>query len=153
MSLYKFETERFGLSDTGLHLLRGRYNYKTIAYAELDEIVLDKGHQVNNWFLSLIIGLALVAGSLFLACSAFLKHEWHAAYMGIVLTTLPVFLGAYIIYFSLKIGFVLKIRINEKVSSFPIEQLKKQSQIGELVKYLEQNNLTRRLLSVNFPQP
>ena len=35
MGEYKIEAERFGLSDTAIHLLRNRYNYETIDLFDL----------------------------------------------------------------------------------------------------------------------
>ncbi len=46
--LYKYEAEQFGISEKSLHLLRNRFNYKTIDFNQIDSITIKKGKTMKN---------------------------------------------------------------------------------------------------------
>ncbi|MBL3655477.1 hypothetical protein [Fulvivirga sediminis] len=43
-----FETNEFGLSQEGFHLLRDRFNYKTYPYSEIDKIRIETGKALEE---------------------------------------------------------------------------------------------------------
>ncbi len=158
MGTYKFETDQFGITDKGIHLLRSRFNYQTIEFDTVDEIILEKGKQIANWFVAFIIGIVFFFGGSYLigkVFHTFLFVNTHHVFSPeqILLPILPMFLGAYAIYFSLKVGFVLKISVKDRTRSLPIEQLKKKNQIGELIHYFNAHEQLKNKLTVNFARP
>ncbi|MFL9481578.1 hypothetical protein ACI6Q2_02295 [Chitinophagaceae bacterium LWZ2-11] len=151
MTDYKFETDQFGLSDTKIHLLRSRFNYDNIELSTVDKIIIDKGRQVNNWFLLLMVGLLLFTFGLFTASKViyeyFFANNFTRFYVEqFVLPVLPFLTGAFCLYFSFKIGPVLTIKFNDKTKRLPIGQLKSQAKIDKLVDFLQTNDLTRNKL-------
>ena len=60
MSSYNFETNEFAISDTGIHLLRDRYNYRTIRFSQIKQIVIEKGQETPNWIGAFIFGTAII---------------------------------------------------------------------------------------------
>lgn len=58
---YYFETDQLGISETGIHLLRNRFNYETIEYSSIQEIRIEKGKQIKNWLLVLLLGIFSVS--------------------------------------------------------------------------------------------
>lgn len=76
----------------------------------------------------------------------FFADNFHDFYIEqFALPVLPIFIGIYSIYYSLKSGLVLKIKIGDKVKRFPIEELNKNSKIEELKFFLLQYNNTHKL--------
>ena len=45
---YLFEAEKFGLSEESIHLLRNRFNYKSIRLTEIDSIYIEDGKDLKN---------------------------------------------------------------------------------------------------------
>jgi hypothetical protein len=155
---YKFETDQFGISDSGIHLLRSRYNYETKTFGEIDRIILDRGRQINNWLIVLVIGAIFLTASLYAEVKVLYEYFIGDTYKifyyeQFLLPLIPFAIGVISVYYSLKIGFVLKIEIRGKLKSCPIEQLKRKGEIGKLIKYLSGNNLTKNKLTVNFSPP
>ena len=64
MSDYKYRTDEFGLSETGVHLLRNNYNYKTINYEDITLLEIKHGKLFSNWLVVLLIGAGLIAFSI-----------------------------------------------------------------------------------------
>ncbi|UZR97838.1 hypothetical protein [Chondrinema litorale] len=62
---YIFESDFFAISDQGIHLLRNRYNYKTLDFKEIEQVILEEGKLVNNWILLYTIGLIAVGFAVF----------------------------------------------------------------------------------------
>ena len=148
MLSYKFETDQFGISDTGIHLLRSGYNYDTIEFSKIDELFIAKGRQISNWTLALAFGLLLVSVGLYVLYHVLYEyfigdriHIFHVEQFAFPI--IPLIIGTYTIYVALKIGLVLKAIIGNKTVNFPIDKLSKQSQIEEFIVFLNTNNLTK----------
>jgi hypothetical protein len=63
---YYFKTTEFGLSDKGIHLLRSGFNYKTIDFIDIDELKIERGKVLHNWFVILLIGTLIFVGGFYL---------------------------------------------------------------------------------------
>jgi hypothetical protein len=155
MTNYLFETGDFGVSETGIHLLRNRFNYRTFEYDQIEELIVDRGHQASRWILSLAIGIFfLLAAFYFIFRMVDYRMNGedvvHVPVEQVVIPILPLLLGTYGIYNALKTGYILKVAINGKTHSYPIEELKAKSQIGALIKYLGNNDRTKGKLRVNI---
>ncbi len=155
MSLYKFETDQFGLSDTGIHLLRSGYNYETIEMTTIDRIQIEKGRQVKNWLLLLIFGLAFSTFGLFTAIKViyeyfFANNFTHFYLEQFLIPIFPLFIGVLSVYFSFKIGPVLLINLKDKIKRFPIGQQKNKPHIRGLIYYLSNNELTKNKFTLNY---
>ena len=69
---YHFETEEFGLSDDGIHLLRSKFNYDTIEYRQVASVRVVSDKELNNWLAILIIGLSFLAFSVYYSIKMYL---------------------------------------------------------------------------------
>jgi hypothetical protein len=69
MGQYYFRTKEFGVTDKGIHLLRGGFNYETIAFAQIHKLEIRRGKELNNWFAILVIGLILFTPGIYFAIS------------------------------------------------------------------------------------
>lgn len=152
---YHFETDQFGLSDNGIHLLRSGFNYETINFSSVQAIDIVKGRQVNNWFILLLFGLVLSSFGLFTAVKViyeyFFADNFHHFYIEqFVIPVLPLFAGPFCIYFSLKTGPVLVVSVTDKTRRFPIGQLKVKERLDELVSFLRKNILTKDKFSTPY---
>ena len=149
MNKYQFETDLLGISKAGIHLLRNRFNYETIEYSLIDEIRIERGKQVRNWLLVLIIGLCLSGLGLFIAVKIiyeffFADNFRHFYVEEFVLPVLPIAVGFYAIYASLRSGYVLIIVKGSKRKRIPIEELNRKSEV-EALKLFVLERMTKRL--------
>jgi hypothetical protein len=154
MEPYKFETDQFGLSDTNIHLLRSRFNYKTIPLSSVQKLSIVRGKQVNNWLVLLFFGLALTAFGLFTAFKViyeyFFANNYHQFYIQqFVIPILPLFAGLYCIYNSLISGPVLFVTTGSKMIRLPIKNLEKKVQVDDLIVFLKSNVITRNVFDSN----
>jgi hypothetical protein len=147
ISSYKFETDQIGVSDHAVHLLRSGFNFDTLEFTTIDKITIEKGRQVNNWLLLLVVGLGLLGFGVFTAIKVvyeyFFANNFQRFYIEqFVIPVLPLAFGLSSIFYSLKTGAVLKISIKQKTKQFPIDELRKKSQMEAFVHFFQQNNLT-----------
>jgi hypothetical protein len=152
MTTYHFETKQLGLSDTGIHLLREGYNYETIDFSTIHKIEITTGRQVKNWFLLLLIAVSLVLFGIYSAFVIIYEFFFANNYRffnveEFLLPVIPLLLGTYSLYHSFKIGYVLKVSIDNKIKQFPIDELKENDQIARLSTFLNENNLTKHLFN------
>lgn len=155
MADYKFETDQFGITENKIYLLRSRFNYETIDFGVVDKIVIANGRQVNNWVVIFLMGLLLVGFGLFTAIKViyefFFANNFTHFYMEqFLIPVLPLFVGVFSLYFSLKIAPVVTIVFNNRAKRLPIEQLKKLNKLSEFIEFLEKNDLTRNKLEIKL---
>jgi hypothetical protein len=142
VSNYTFETAGFGLSDQGLHLLRSGYNYKTLANHDIRGVTLKRGVAIKNGLLILASGIALITFSVYQAIhvyNTFMDPNVHAMYIEtIVLPVLPLILGNYCIYISLKRTTILQVRYKGGKIKLPLKNIVNQDQAYQLASHLQE---------------
>lgn len=142
MRPYLFQTEEFGISDHGIHLLRSGFNYRTINFEEIKRIQIGKGKELHNWWIIFVIGAALIFVGAYLSVG-FMKAlisgnlPPRGARM-IFLLFIPV-AGAYFVYHSLQTGQVLKLEcLNGTKEMFPLRHIAKAKKMKEFKTYLKE---------------
>jgi hypothetical protein len=152
VSNYTFETASFGLSDEGVHLLRSGYNYKTLPYTHIRKAILKKGVAIKNWLVVLVLGLALLFFAVYQAAHLyhlFMDPEVHRVSIeSIVLPVLPLALGNYCMYISLKRTTILKIKYHGGKAKLPLRELVNINEGEQLVAYLQGKLGTRFSIEV-----
>lgn len=142
VSHYTFETARFGLSDEGLHLLRNGHNYKTLAYRDIRRAILKKGVAIKNWLLVLLLGIGLIAFAVYQA-----SHLYHlfmnpgdhtVSIASTLLPALPLLLGNYCIYVSLKRTTILKVKYRGGRAKLPLDELVSNNDALLLTNFLQE---------------
>lgn len=149
MNNYLIETREFGLSDKGIHLLRSRFNYQTIDYNAIDELVIEKGKELNNWALLLVIGLGLLLFSFWYSFRLFKildRSEVRVIYIEeIIVPVIPFLAGLYFMYSSNRNGITMKARTKgtwqKKLSLADIEKDKNMDKLTSILR----DNLQGRL--------
>lgn len=152
MTKYNFEVEQFGVSETGIHLLRNRFNYETINFEDILEISIERGRQVNNWLLVLILGITFLAGALAYLVQAVYEYLYgHTVKMfyieQFVVPIIPIFLGTYMIINALKTGINVRITTRNKSKLLSIDALKKSEKLSDFISFLSTHNLTKSKLT------
>ncbi|OEK03188.1 hypothetical protein BFP97_17400 [Roseivirga sp. 4D4] len=143
---FLFQTKEFAISEHSFHFLRNRFNYKTINATEVRDLILEKGHQVANWLIILVIGTCLLAlsGYYFLRLFDYLGSDSSSGPIFIesfVIPVIPMLLGAYCLYISLKTGARLRVTYGDNKSKhFPLVNVQKEGQIDSLVQVLEESS-------------
>jgi large-conductance mechanosensitive channel len=143
MNEYYFETQEFGISDDGIHLLRSRYNYKTINFSNLESVTIEKGKELNNWIIILIVGVLFVSFSIYYTVRLYqviTNHEVNVISFGEILVPLiPLMLGAYCIYSSIKNGTILRTKTTQQeTDKFPLSKLEKENKLHEFQSFLKE---------------
>ncbi len=142
MDKYDFELTDFALSKTGIHLLRSSFNYKTILYYEVDEVVLKKALETKRPVISIIFGICLISFTFFYVLSLFTNFNdprVHRIYIeSIILPALPFILGLYLLYISVKKEPVLQVVLGKERYILRIRELINKNAAVDLKKYLNQ---------------
>lgn len=137
---YNFKTKEFGISDRGIHLLRSGFNYKTINFSEINNIQIERGKELHNWWVIFIIGAALIVFGVYLSVGTIRAlidgniAPYHSRM--IILLFIPV-VGGYFVYNSLQTGLVLKIYCADgNKDMFPLGEIVKNKKMKEFKIYL-----------------
>ncbi|NOS92617.1 MAG: hypothetical protein HOP30_11885 [Cyclobacteriaceae bacterium] len=141
MTDYLLETREFGLSDKGIHLLRSRFNYQTIDYNDIDELVIEKGKELNNWALLLVIGLGLLLFSFWYSFRLFGildSGEVRVIYIEeIIVPVIPFLAGLYFTYSSTRNATIMKVKTKDtwlkKLSLADIEKDKNMDKLKSIL--------------------
>lgn len=126
--VYAFETDLFGVSDNGIHLLRSGYSYKTIPFAEVAHARIARGNELHNWGIILMIGLALLAFAVYYVMRMVVvigNDQVDRIYVeAIVVPIIPCMLGGFCVYSATRQGLVLTIRTTSgKNHKLPLREL------------------------------
>lgn len=145
---YQFETREFGISEKGIYFLRNRYNYKTVEFKKIERLIIERGKELNNWFLILIVGLILVFFSLYYSLKLFQvfnNDEINRIYIEeILIPVLPLMLGGYCIYASTKNCTILRIiTIDKKGKKFPIKEIERKGELKVFTEFLKDTLKTK----------
>jgi uncharacterized membrane-anchored protein len=103
MTIYYLKTQEFGISSDGIHLLRSGFNYKTIAFSEIMKIKIEKGKELHNWWLVLILGASLVGLGVYLSLGTIkilIQGDLSPRHARMILLLLVPVIGGYFIYNS-----------------------------------------------------
>lgn len=140
MSIYIFESTDFALSDKGIHLLRNRYNYKTIEYNMVDKATIKKGAEIKNVVPCLVIGICLLGFAILQTrhmINIFNDPSVTIIYIeAIVLPVLPGLVGIYLVYIAVKKGIVLIIDTGTKKYKLRLRDFIKDNTKEKVIKYL-----------------
>lgn len=138
-NLFNFQTAEFAISTESFHFLRNGFNYKTLNSHEVKELILEKGRQVNNWLLILLIGIGLVGFSIYYSYTLFFyvtdNETSDPIYIeSFVIPIIPMFLGLYSLFISLTTGPILRMVLHSNKSRhFPLAKTKKEGKIETLL--------------------
>lgn len=142
MPIYHFQTEEFGISDNGFHLLRSGFNYKIISFEEVTAIRIEKGKELDNWWLIFVFGAALTVFGVYLATGTIkilIKGDIALRQTRMIFLLLIPVAGGYFAYNSLRTGLLLKIECaGGKKYMFPIRDIVREQKLNEMRKFLNQ---------------
>jgi hypothetical protein len=140
--MYEFQTTDFALSQKGIHLLRSGHNYKTIEYHEINNAKFRHAPEIKNVFLSLIIGIVLIAFAILQIIYVIRLFKdpkvYHIDIETIVLPVLPAIVGFYLIYIAVKKGPILIIDAGNKRYKLRLRDFIKKSKMYEVRDFLSQ---------------
>lgn len=97
MTPSQFQSADFSLSETGIHLLRNNFNYKTLSYGEITRARMTRSTEIRNAPIILCLGIAMVAFGFFQGAnivSLFIDPSQYHIYIETILRpVIPGFLG------------------------------------------------------------
>jgi hypothetical protein len=154
MSKYEYELTDFALSENGIHLLRNRYNYKTITFQDLERVRIKRGAEIKNSLLSFIIGVALFSFSVFKGISIyqdFTDPAVHRIYIeSIILPLFPALIGLYLVYASIKRGPILQIEQGRARYKLRLKEIQKNNQAENLKLFLCEKLSSKLIIEENL---
>ena len=140
MKNYDFESKDFALSDEGVHLLRNRFNYKTISFLELDKAIFKKDVETRNVGIMWVVGILLILFAFFQSkgvYEAFNDPAVRRIYIeSIVLPVLPFLIGLYCVYISVKKVPILLIEKAGEKYKLSLDEIIKNQKTSQLQAYL-----------------
>lgn len=153
MNNYLLETREFGVSDKGIHLLRSRFNYLTIDYNDIDELVIEKGKELNNWVLLLVIGLGLLLFSFWYCFRLFEILDGSGLTViyieEIIVPVIPFLAGVYFTYSSTRNSTIMKIKTKGTwYKKLSLANLEKDKNVNKLTSILRDNIQGRLLVNL-----
>lgn len=148
---YLFETPQLGISHVGFHLLRNRFNYQTIEYGNIIRAEIRIGKEINNWVLTLLLGLLLLLFATYYSISLatmLYKNIIHVIYIEeIVIPVFPALIGGYCVYAALRKGPILTFKTEMRKYKYPLRHLENGKTIGELQDFLKTKFSTHLTIS------
>lgn len=114
MTTYRFQTDEFGVSDSGLHFLRSGFNYRTIAFQDIKRIQFVKVKELHNWWAIFIIGASLIGFGVYLSIGTIkflIEGNASPRHARMILLLLIPVAGGYFVYNSLQTGLVMKFTV------------------------------------------
>ena len=116
MTNFDIESTDFALSAQGIHLLRNRFNYKTISFYDVNKATFTRAVETKNVVITLIAGTLLLAFAVYEATGVYEDFYdpavRHIYVESIMLPVLPLLLGLYCIYIAVKKVPLLLIELN-----------------------------------------
>jgi hypothetical protein len=135
MSTYYFQTNEFGVSDNGIHLLRSGFHYKTIPWHEVNSVRIEKGNELHNWWVIFLLGTVLLAVGCYLSFQTIdilINKEYPARIVKMLMFLQIPCVGIYFVYNSLKTGTILRIKYgSNKEEKFALREIIKENRLAE----------------------
>lgn len=134
---YLFESEQFGLSETGFHFLRSRFNYKTLNYSEITKVEFKRGHSIKNWIFILILGIIALVTSVIWVFGIVLFFDEGKGQIHIEELVSPVvltFFGVFFIYKSFQKTDTIHVYFDRKHDYFNLEKIENKNEIIQFFK-------------------
>ena len=147
---YPYECEQFGVSGSAIHLLRNGYNHKTIAFDNIDSMVIMKGKELRNWILVLIIALSLivfVAMDIFWLFGFLTNAQPGPIYIErLLIPVLPLALGIYMLIVAFRTTMVMKVFSKGKYYYLSLQPFMKRGSFSRFCTFVREvyPNLTIR---------
>jgi len=140
MTPYQFQSEDFALSDTGIHLLRNKFNFKTISYDEVTKASILRGSEIKRPLIILLLGIAMIVFAIKQSLYVYWLFTNPRAYTiyieSIVIPVIPAALGIYCLFSALKKAPVFKLEDGKMSHKLRLRSFLKNNQYPELRSYL-----------------
>ncbi|MCX2741333.1 hypothetical protein [Pontibacter anaerobius] len=142
-SKYTFQTELFGVNDSGIHLLRSGYNYKSFPYTEIESVEFRRGKVIKNWLFLLLFGVGCILFSgyyAFVIFDFFTSEEGGKIYIEeIVVPLFPALAGVASLWMALKTAEVTIVRTVKKKLLLDLTDLVKKDEAKAFSVYFIQH--------------
>ncbi|SDC00097.1 hypothetical protein [Williamwhitmania taraxaci] len=139
---YPYECDQFGVSGSGIHLLRSGYSYKTLDFTKVDFMVIKKGKELKQWMLVLLIALLLLA---FVGLDMFwLWGELTNGLPGLIFVErllipfLPLVLGVYMLIIALRTTTIMQVSAEGKVFHLSLYPFVKRGSFGHFCRFVKE---------------
>jgi hypothetical protein len=138
---YKFQAEKFALTDDQLHLLRNGFNYEVIPLSTVTAIEVQDGKDLKNWWWVLSIGIALCGYAFWDILQIILMlrdDDTYSIYaQRLVIPIIPMALGIYSIRIALRNTRVMIVKTGTKSYYFSLRDIIKRNQFLAFAEYLK----------------
>jgi len=137
---YLFEAEKLGLTEKNIHLLRNKYNYKSIEINQVDSMTIENGKDLKNWFWVLFVGLALIGFVVYDISNLIIilndDNTYNVYIERLLIPLFPMLLGIYTVIISLRNTKVMKVKIDSILYYFSLRKIIKLKQYDDFISHM-----------------
>ena len=153
MTSYNFKTREFAVSDVGIHLLRSGYNYQTVPFSHIKQIIIEKGKETPNWIGVFLLGTAILYAAVDFSMISIDNFVYGNAGAGhaklLVFLLLLGCAGGTFVHSSLRHGVIVRIIYGSgKHDRFPLKEIIDQGKFGDLLFMLQSKLDSRRTVKL-----
>jgi len=142
-SRYAFETSMFGLDESGFHLLRNRFNYKSYPYSAIKSLEIRRGPEIRNWLVIFILGIGLTGFAIYTILGIWnffnTPSSRNITITQFIVPLFPLLLGVYCLIVSLKRTRVIVLLLDSGKEVLPLTDLIKVKKDREFLDYVRTN--------------
>lgn len=127
MKQYLSATDEFGITESGIDLMRSKFHYATINWKEINALKISHGKELRYWWVILIIGIALLLLGAYFTFRTFdilLNKEHPMNYVKMLQFLLILLIGGFFVVTAFRSGPLLHVNyLNNKKLFFPIRKI------------------------------
>ena len=139
-----FNLQYIKINEHGIDLLKNYQIYKHIDFISVEKIYIEKGHYVNNWALSLILGILVSVTAFIWGYNSMISNDFFYSYYRLYILTNFVapwiffVFGTILIYQSSRKCIMISIFTKGKYYKIPLKGIEKTDMLSNLSDFLKE---------------
>ena len=139
-----FNLQYIKINEHGIDLLKNYQIYKHIDFVSVEKIYIEKGHYVNNWALSLILGILVSIAAFIWGYNSMISNDFfyshHRSYIlkNFVAPWILFVFGIILIYQSSRKCIMISIFTKGKYYKIPLKGIEKTDMLSNLSDFLKE---------------
>ena len=139
-----FNLQYIKINEHGIDLLKNNQFYKHIDFISVEKIYIEKGHYVNNWVLSLILGILVSITAFIWGYNSMISNDffysYHRSYIlkNFVAPWILFVFGIILIYQSSRKCIMISIFTEGRYYKIPLKGIKKTDMLSNLSDFLKE---------------
>lgn len=140
-TVFQFETDEFGVSSDGIHLLRNGFNYRTVLWKEVRIARITKGKEAHNWLILFFIGVVILffsVDTIFQVSETFLYKGLNMQSARLIFSLVMMsLLGVFFVINSIRSGTLLILEARALNIKLPLGPIVQEKRLTEFKRFLK----------------